>query len=374
MEQPAVPIVDISAYLSASEAPETKRDVIQRVVHSFATLGFLYILGHGLSSELLDQIAEQNKVFSLLSADEKEQLVSKDRARRGYSHSLSENFASLAGEKRPNDLVEKLRFGPELFPLKEQEGQGQTQGQEESYYQSNECKVHFSPNEWGPLPSSFRDLILEYSEAMRHLSHTIVEMLAIGLSQPSDYFTSSMDKPTSILTLNYFPPLSSEATTVRDEADTSTSPPPSSPLLRVAEHTDVSLITIVNQTQPPSCSSSLSTSSDGLEICQPDGQWIPIPNVPGALVINIGDCLQFWSGGQLRSTRHRVTLPSPRPDGEEGPLYPERYSIAYFVSPNYDAVLHRVKETEATTSDPLTYSQWRKERIKQAMKALKQQR
>lgn len=38
--------------------------------------------------------------------------LTKDRARRGYSPSSSENFASLIGQVGPNDLVRKFRIGP----------------------------------------------------------------------------------------------------------------------------------------------------------------------------------------------------------------------------------------------------------------------
>lgn len=119
--------------------------------------------------------------------------------------------------------------------------------------------------------------------------------------------------------------------------------------------------------------------------------------VVDSLVINIGDCLQHWSSNCLRSTRHRVSFPlkensnSSSSGSEELDYEMERYSIAYFVSPNYDTVLrqsHRHlhqnnnnnNETKTTTIETtteereerdMTYSEWRKERIKQAMKALK---
>lgn len=32
--------------------------------------------------------------------------------------------------------------------------------------------------------------------------------------------------------------------------------------------------------------------------------------VPGCLIVNLGDLMQRWSGGLFRSTRHRVHSPS----------------------------------------------------------------
>ena len=107
----------------------------------------------------------------------------------------------------------------------------------------------------------------------------------------------------------------------------------------------------------------------------------------GALIVNIGDCLRDWSGGRLVSTKHRVVLPAgehltgprghmtgprthltgdltgnvtggltgldstehrvgvvlPAREGQHTPISPmnsQRLSLAYFVTPNHDTLLH----------------------------------
>ena len=57
----------------------------------------------------------------------------------------------------------------------------------------------------------------------------------------------------------------------------------------------------------------------GLEVCagkgttpqeaMQSGLWVPCDPVDGAITVNIGDALQYWSDGQLRSTYHRVRMP-----------------------------------------------------------------
>ena len=46
--------------------------------------------------------------------------------------------------------------------------------------------------------------------------------------------------------------------------------------------------------------------------------WLPCPPIPGCITINIGDPLQIWSDGVLKSNYHRVRWPK---EGE--PQVPE---------------------------------------------------
>lgn len=65
----------------------------------------------------------------------------------------------------------------------------------------------------------------------------------------------------------------------------------------------------------------------GLQILLPTGkdEWLDAPVDNDAVLVNVGDLMEFWTGGQLKSTVHRVSL--PRSPEEAGP----RFSIAYFL-------------------------------------------
>lgn len=62
----------------------------------------------------------------------------------------------------------------------------------------------------------------------------------------------------------------------------------------IAAHNDVGLLTILNQDQ-----------TGGLQVFFKD-QWIDVVPIPNTFVVNVGDILQNWSSGLLKSTRHRV--------------------------------------------------------------------
>lgn len=61
-------------------------------------------------------------------------------------------------------------------------------------------------------------------------------------------------------------------------------------------HTDMSCITVLYQDE-----------SGGLQVRSKEG-WVDIETGEGTLVVNIGDLLQAWSNGRMRSSAHRVLL------------------------------------------------------------------
>ncbi|CUM63899.1 uncharacterized protein PRCAT00001487001 [Priceomyces carsonii] len=69
----------------------------------------------------------------------------------------------------------------------------------------------------------------------------------------------------------------------------------------------------------------------GLQIKLSDGLWKYVPPVKGGIICNIGDTLNFWSGGYFKSTIHRVVRPPP--DQVNAP----RIGAFYFVRPGDNA-------------------------------------
>ncbi len=55
--------------------------------------------------------------------------------------------------------------------------------------------------------------------------------------------------------------------------------------------------------------------SQGLQVRGRDGDWVDVPALDGAFIVNIGELLEFATGGYLRATEHRVNLRQlSRPD------------------------------------------------------------
>lgn len=75
----------------------------------------------------------------------------------------------------------------------------------------------------------------------------------------------------------------------------------------------------------------------GLEI-EVNSTWLPVPPRPGAIIVNAGDQIEFWSNGNFRSANHRVRARQ------------ERYSTAFFAYFDYHASIKPVVSFDNATS------------------------
>ncbi|KAI0333381.1 Clavaminate synthase-like protein [Cubamyces sp. BRFM 1775] len=108
----------------------------------------------------------------------------------------------------------------------------------------------------------------------------------------------------------------------------------------------------------------------GLQVLPPGAdKWYYVKPLPGHAICNIGDALNIFSGGILRSNIHRV-MPPPKDQAQY-----ERWSLVFFTRPNDDVTLHALAEkspkiAEAVSKAPpgkyepgVTAKQWLARRI-----------
>lgn len=159
------------------------------------------------------------------------------------------------------------------------------------------------PNPWQPGPGHrFREAMTAHLEACLALGQGLLRALAPAFDLPPTVYDAQ--DAYGLLKLIAYHPQDGSGTTRRG----------------VAAHVDFSLLTLVAQ-----------DGAGGLEARLPDGAWIPVPALPGALVLHVGELLEALSGGTLRATPHRVTHP-----GRAGP----RLSLPVFVNPPLAAWVH----------------------------------
>ena len=189
--------------------------VASKIWNCFINTGFLQIINHGIKTDIFNKTYKAAEIFFQMSIDEKLKCVHIDKARRGYSPVSTENFGSLNGDANmPNDSVEKFRVGP---PNNEAD--------------ADQVSSIYTMNNWENTPCGFRESLELYYSELDILSRRLLQLIAIGGGIEENFFVDKMKQQTSILTLNYYSKISDENL---------------ESLIRVAEHTDVSLITIVS--------------------------------------------------------------------------------------------------------------------------------
>lgn len=147
----------------------------------------------------------------------------------------------------------------------------------------------YGPNVWPDLPEAdFRGPVWTYYQQTSALGKTLWSVLLEGLGQPVQLVEQFARRPIVPMKMIRYPP--------HREAGEGQ--------FGIGAHTDFGGLTILFQ-QP---------GKDGLEVWH-DGlcQWIDVPALEDVYVINCGDMVQRWSGGSLKSARHRVINKS---DGE----------------------------------------------------------
>jgi isopenicillin N synthase-like dioxygenase len=146
----------------------------------------------------------------------------------------------------------------------------------------------------------------------------VMRAIGMGMGLDESFFDEYTDKGDNNLRLLHYPPVPKKIFKNNPGQ------------VRAGEHSDYGSITLLMQ-----------DGVGGLEVQSPKGTWVRATPIQDTIVVNAGDLLSRWSNDLIRSTRHRVIQPPPRPEemedkDDEDAVFPERYSIAYFCNPNFD--------------------------------------
>lgn len=286
-----IPVIDVSALINCCGDVQAVAEEIGRACRK---RGFFYIVGHGVSRSLQEQL-----------------------------HSVSQEFFAQA-------LDDKLRIRMELgghawrgyFPVGDELTSGKPDQKEGIYFGSELPNEHPMVKAGVPLHGAnlfpeingFRDTILEYIERLTDVGHALMRGIAQSLQLDSEYFRQELTTdPILLFRIFHYPPLDG----------------PTSDLWSVGEHTDYGLLTILKQ-----------DAVGGLQV-QSQGEWIDAPPIPDSFVCNIGDILDRMTGGYYRSTPHRVRNRGAR----------DRYSFPFFFDPGWDA---QISPIDVSLGDDIT--------------------
>src|SRR5713226_6533760 len=161
-------------------------------------------------------------------------------------------------------------------------------------------------NQWPAGHERMRATMVRYMKAMEALGERTLPILARALEMPADHFGPFFQDEAHItLRFLHYPPQDTD-----DDEQFGQGP-----------HTDTSFITFLAREDTP-----------GLAVRLPNGEWLAPPVVPGTFLVNLGNIMKRWSNDGFLSTPHGVLNDSGT----------DRYSIAFFYSPNVASVIECV--------------------------------
>ena len=288
-----IPSVDLGRY--ADSAGRDRRRIAGAVDEICRSIGFLVIENHEVPPAIVDAAWAAAGRFFDLPVDRKLAARAADPGcPRGYFPLESETLAKTRGVETLPDRKECFSSGPLSAPA------GAEPGADIDFF--------YGPNLWPAEPVEFSDAWIAYYLEMEKLGARIMSLLAEALGIDPDYFAAFHRHHLSALRALNYPPQEATAN-------------PGQP--RAGAHSDYGSVTILKP----------DPHVGGLEVCPPGGRWIAAPVVEDALIVNIGDLMARWTNDRWVSTLHRVADPV-----SDGPV-PGRRSIAYFMNPDYDAMI-----------------------------------
>ncbi|BBN06940.1 protein MpDOXC22 [Marchantia polymorpha subsp. ruderalis] len=133
-----------------------------------------------------------------------------------------------------------------------------------------------------PVGHAFRTAVKEYSASLQSLSMQILQLLARNIGLPADYYSDFFRDSTkfdSSWRFNRYPPC-----------------PPQAVTFGIGPHSDPSVLVMLQQDEV-----------GGLQVLKGE-TWYSVNPTPGAIIVNVGDCLEAWSNGRYESAVHQVLL------------------------------------------------------------------
>jgi isopenicillin N synthase-like dioxygenase len=298
----AIPVIDYGPYFAG--VPGALAALAEQVKDACENVGFLYIANHGIPQETIDRAFAVSKRFHALPLDEKLKLRLNDNNIGYMPMNASVQGASTVHQAtKPN--------------------------QNESFFVSHDRGPDHPDvlaglplrgrNQWPEGHPDLRTDTMVYFEAVRAMCDRMLPSFAVALGLEPDRFAPYFaNEGHANLRFLHYPPQ-------EDRSDNA---------FGAAPHTDNSFMTALARTDVP-----------GLAVRLASGEWFAPPVIPGTFLINLGNIMRRWSNDRFLSTPHGVINDSGT----------DRYSIAYFHSPNPASTIECLPNGGPPKYEPAVY-------------------
>lgn len=209
------------------------------------TVGFFQVVNHGVPVKLLEEMVTAAREFHELPQEVKAEYYTREKKKKVKYWT---NF----------DLY---------------------QSKYANWRDTLNCTMAPEPLDPHDLPPVCRDVIMEFSRQGQVLGNLLFELLSEALGLKPDHLKNMDCAKGHLIFCHYYP-----------------SCPEPELTMGTSSHTDPDFLTIL-----------LQDHIGGLQVLV-QNQWIDVPPIPGALVVNIGDLLQLISNDKFKSVEHRVLV------------------------------------------------------------------
>ncbi|KAF3550247.1 hypothetical protein DY000_02010378 [Brassica cretica] len=257
--------------------------------------GFFYVINHGISEELKEEVFEQSKKFFDLPLEDKMKAL-RDETHRGYSPALEQNqihgdynkesFFMGTEDVLPgwqttmeNYHLELLRVCTAIARIL-----ALALDLDADYFDTSEMLenpiAYMRLLHYEDVLPGWRMTMENYHQELLRVCKATARILALALDLDADYFNTSemLENPIAYMRLLHY------------EGGMSDS---SRGIYGCGAHTDHGMMTLLDGVM-------------GLQICKDKDmkpqKWEYVPSIDGAYIVNLGDVLERWSNGLFKST------------------------------------------------------------------------
>ncbi|XP_054780760.1 2-oxoglutarate-dependent dioxygenase 19-like [Prosopis cineraria] len=247
-----IPVIDFS--LLSSPDRHIHAAAARQLGHACQHWGFFMIINHGISENLIQDVLSKPIEFHNLPLEEKKKCSSNSN-----------------GDLR---LLLTIKYGTSAI--------SRGTGENVRYWIDNLKAFNF-PDQFNfpQTPPGFKELALEYSNAIRGVSRTLLQGISesLGLKPDAIIEYAGSDNGYQKLQLNLYPPC-----------------PEPDLVLGLPPHTDNGFLNFL-----------LQTGIRGLQL-KHNGKWVNANPLPNSLMVNTGDQLEVVSNGRYKSVWHRAVV------------------------------------------------------------------
>ena len=295
-----VPLLDLARWWDGDARQQL--ELAEEIDQHLQRLGYLVVVNHDIARSVFDQCRSAALDFFHLPVERKAAVAASD-VRRGWVRPGLASNSVAHGIDTATDLKETFVFGPVDVP---------------DLDLRDEAPRWFAPNIWPDEPYGFQHAAEQWWRSARTLTDLLLEIMALGLGIRRKHLVNASAATTASASINWS----------RNHQS------PSEGQYGLGPQTDDGTLTVLDR-QP---------GAAGLQVRNEAGDWLDVPEIDGALIVNTGDMIRRWSNDRWCSNEHRVLPPSA--PGEE------LLSLVFFHEPNHDTLIEPLPATVADDRPP----------------------